>query len=117
MGFISSYEVNFEHYCEKCTEFCYKFYNKEKCKNCMKIRRRFDTNVPIYFEERKTEEEMTDYGYDYILEQIAQSTVAPPSAEDYNLVEFNAWTEGYKACYDHIIGLIIGIKEANSQGR
>lgn len=56
MGFFKYYDVNFEHCCPNCKEFCYKHYRQEKCKNCMKIRHRFDTDVPIYFEERKTEE-------------------------------------------------------------
>ena len=53
MNFFHYYDVNFEHYCEKCTEFCYKFYQKDKCKNCMKIRHKFEDDIPIYFEERK----------------------------------------------------------------
>lgn len=57
MGFFKYHElINFEHYCPNCKEFFYKYYRQEKCKNCMKIRRRFDTNKPIFFEERETEE-------------------------------------------------------------
>ena len=60
---------------------------------------------------------MSDHGYDYILEAIKNMTVKPPSAEDYNLLEFDAWKEGFKACYNQITELIMEIKEANCQRR
>ena len=58
---------------------------------------------------------MTDYGYEYILKQIESMPVYPPSAEDYNVSEYGAWVEGFRACYDQITNLIIGIKESNCQ--
>lgn len=108
------YNVSFRLYCPKCTEFCYKFYKKEKCKKCMKIIRRIDTRKPVFFEERE-ELKVTDHGYDYILGQIESMPVNPPSAEDYNVSDFSAWVEGFRACYDQITNLIRAIKESSCQ--
>ena len=56
MGFFPYYYVDFDYYCRKCKDYCYKHYRQEKCKKCMKIQYRVDTNKPVFFEERETEE-------------------------------------------------------------
>ena len=113
MNFVTPFYVDFGSYCPKCIDFRDKHYEQARCKECMKIPQRFIAKEPVLFTERR--EEVTDYGYDYIIEQIKQTPAELPSAGYYNATELSAWIEGYKACYDNNIALIESIKEANCQ--
>ena len=126
MSYISQYRVAFSTYCEQCEEFCYKFYNKQKCKNCMKIVYRVDTDKPIFFEEREeikeVKEEMDEHDYDYLIEEIKNASIHHMAKNIPNLVQLpteqvKGYTDGYLDCYDYILGIIIRINESNSQGR
>ena len=60
MGYNPFYYVDFYYFCPSCKDYIYKHYEQEKCKKCMKIQRRVDTDVPVFFERkrgRKTDRE------------------------------------------------------------
>ena len=60
---------------------------------------------------------MTDYGYDYILDQIDNIKVKTKKPTEMTLVEANAFLHGYTEAVEHIKELIENVKEAHSQGR
>lgn len=60
---------------------------------------------------------MTDYGYDYILDQIDNMPVKTKKSMEMTLVEANAFLNGYTEAVEHIKELIEHVKEAHSQGR
>lgn len=59
---------------------------------------------------------MTDYGYDYILEQIHEMIINPCDY-DHTLEEAKAYLNGYSDATVNIVNLIKDIKESHSQGR
>lgn len=56
---------------------------------------------------------MTDIGYDYILQQISQMTIVPP--KDLTANELMRWLNGYQACMNSIVKMIVALKNDNER--
>lgn len=56
---------------------------------------------------------MTNIGYDYILQQISQMTIVPP--KDLTANELTRWLNGYQACMNSIVKMIVELKNDNER--